>query len=82
MKTIFALLVGCALAGSNYFWFVTDAHLQLDYKKGGDPANKCHGSGSTAGKYGDYDCNTPLVTAKSAAEFMISKSAEYRGFAG
>ena len=53
-------------AQCEYFWHLSDTHMQSDYKKGSDPAKGCYDGKGSAGKFGDYNCRAPFVVERSA----------------
>ena len=79
---VFALFFVSAVSTAEnvgYFWHVTDTHLLRGYTEGAATENHClkNGpglSGTPAGRFGDYSCDTPAVTLASAWEQLASLS--------
>eukprot|EP01080_Neovahlkampfia_damariscottae_P012628 gene12628-6532_t len=82
---LFISALSC-FAKVGYFWQLSDPHLDREYKHGGDTKN-CNfeivccrhtfpNTTSKAGKFGHAEslCNAPIVTIKSAYEFIKTYS--------
>ncbi|XP_068085178.1 cyclic GMP-AMP phosphodiesterase SMPDL3A [Anabrus simplex] len=66
-----------------YFWHITDIHYDDLYVKGGDTMRGCRatesglsGASKPAGRFGDFNCDSPLALVDSAASAMRSKHGE------
>ncbi|XP_069705209.1 cyclic GMP-AMP phosphodiesterase SMPDL3A [Periplaneta americana] len=78
----FFLLLTCAAAKIGYFWHITDIHYDVHYSTAGDTRKQCRRTDNKigglvnrrpAGRFGDYNCDSPWALVESAAKAMKSK---------
>ncbi|XP_023719561.1 acid sphingomyelinase-like phosphodiesterase 3a [Cryptotermes secundus] len=78
------LLFNPSAARIGYFWHITDIHYNVHYSTSGDTRKFCRrtenklggggvGNSRPAGRYGDYNCDSPWPLVESAAKAMKSK---------
>ncbi|XP_050462261.1 acid sphingomyelinase-like phosphodiesterase 3a [Cataglyphis hispanica] len=79
----------CAVQGKiGYFWHITDIHYDPKYSTQGNAASMCWNTRNSldagrirldrklAGKFGDYNCDSPWALIESAARAMKSMHSE------
>ena len=59
-----------------YFWHFTDTHISPSYVAGSDPNARCYWGTGSAGKYGHYYCDSPVLLLNTAIEGMIKRVGE------
>lgn len=59
-----------------YFWHITDTHISPSYLQGTDPNTHCYSGTGSAGRYGNFLCDTPVLLLNTAVEAMIKRVGE------
>lgn len=59
-----------------YFWHFTDTHIYPAYIEGSDPYQRCRQGTGSAGRYGNYNCDSPVRLLNTAVEAMIKRLGE------
>lgn len=73
---VFVLLLVFSLANAFEMWQIADIHMDPLYKKGSDPLKLCRSGKGSAGKYGDYSCDTNQLLVDSLARFIKKNTKE------
>jgi len=73
---VLGLLCALGTAKIDYFWHISDTHVQSDYKAGSDPKSGCWTGTGKAGKFGHYDCRPPYSVELSAMLEMPTRIPE------
>lgn len=82
--TVIAVLASAYAAENQFkdsdvgvFWHFTDTHLYPQYKKGSSATvGFCRTLIGFAGKYGNYDCDSPVILMNLAVNALINKTVE------
>ena len=79
--TLFLAALAAVVAGKvadddiGYFWHFSDTHIYPQYKEGTNPLiGLCRALSGNAGKYGNYNCDTPEVLLSSAVKELVRQS--------
>jgi len=70
---VFGLLSVLSVAKIDYFWHITDTHVQSDYKVGSNTKKGCYEGTGNAGKFGDYGCRPPYIVEWSGMAEMPTR---------
>lgn len=58
-----------------YFWHFSDTHIYPQYKEGTNPTiGMCRKMTGKAGKYGNYNCDSPTLLLNSAVDEIVRQS--------